>query len=122
MVNNKAELYILGALALIGLVLYLKGQSELCLIEKDGVYVVGYIPEASSVKNGVSYTCYYKYNKESYRANYKDIRGLKKGDLMFFRISSSKPSVWRAPDIPVPPCIKLENMPDTGWKQLSKCS
>lgn len=121
MVNSKFELYFLGAMALIGLVLYFRGQSELRLIEKDGVYVVGYVAETSQAKNGVGYTCYYKYNKVSYSAKFKDIKGLKKGDLMFFRISSSKPATWKDPNIPVPSCIKLEDVPDTGWKQVPKC-
>jgi hypothetical protein len=121
LIKNKAGAYILGALGLMILILIVSRQSDLRRMEKDGVYVVGYVAKASKASNGVHYTCYYKYNKISYPAKFTAIMYQKEGDLVFFRISTSKPTAWKSLDMLVPSCIKLQAAPDTGWKQLPKC-
>lgn len=83
--NKKAEIYIVAILGLMAIVMFTIRQLDLGRMEKDGVYVLGYVAEASPAKNGVIYNCFYKFNNIIYKANFTALNsGLKKGDLLFF--------------------------------------
>ena len=84
--KHKFELYFFSIIVIALLVFYVIRQRQLQRIEKDGVYVLGYVTETNVSKNGIGYHCYYKYKGIRYTTTFTDLNPrLKKGSLLFLK-------------------------------------
>jgi hypothetical protein len=119
--KNIKKYIVLILLALFTLFLIIVNLIGNAKINKDHVYVIGIITDASFSSRGTTNDYHYYYFNKKYNGRTTSIGWHKKiNDLFFLKILPSDPSIGGIEDTPVPSCLTMESVPKEGWKEIPK--
>lgn len=93
-------------------------------LKNNGVFILGVFKEKTfSAESGYIYEYSYKFKSKIYSRIFSSIASdqMKKDSLLFFLILPDNPKVClQYENTIVPNCIRLNDVPFSGWKELPK--
>jgi hypothetical protein len=122
---KKNRIQIVGGIVVITLFIFLYIGSLLvnAYIDRDPIYVVGYINHLDASRSGLNVLFFYRYKNEAY---YKGVTTLDINDrnnLIILKISRTYPSLWRLVDNSPPDCItSIPDIFNKSWQTFPKCN
>src|SRR5688500_12033654 len=97
-------------------------ESEL---KRNGVLILGKFNNRTfSPEPGWVYSYSYRFGNKEYTRKFsgRASRQMQRDSLLFFRILKTNPTICRQlTDILVPPCLRLKDVPENGWKTMPTC-
>lgn len=124
--NLTGLILLVAAIIFTVILLFSVKDPEFEQITKDGVYVVGQASDIkSNTKSSSIFVFNYKYKGMEYKFHIGDVGSrYAKGDLIFIKISASRPEFSTHSEFSFPPpgpCITYESSPPEGWKEIPAC-
>lgn len=116
---------IIGGIAVVTLALFLYLGSEFIdvYINRNPVYVVGYVYHIESNRSGLNFLFFYKYENVTHFAGVTSLDINDYNNLIVLKISRSTPSLWRMVKTAPPAClISIPDVLNKSWNTFPKCN
>jgi hypothetical protein len=124
MKKRKEEIIGISILLFLAIFLFIRKQINESKLEEKGVIVLGVFKnETFSSDNGWIYYYGYKYQSKAFIGKVSCMKSeqMKLDSLLFFKILPNSPDVYlQLENIHVPKCIRINDVPNDGWKEIPK--